>query len=340
MDKTDFNIMFTCAGRRVALLQAFRAAMAEVGAKGKIIATDVTRASPAYHKADVGLILPLVAQDRYIPDLLEHVQRHRVKLLVPTTDRDLPALAQGREEFERVGCTVLIGSEQAIHLCRNKDRTNDFLAHIGLPSIKTMGLPEFLDQPFYPCFIKPVRGSAGVGSAVLQNEKELRDHVMNYGDRMIVQEYLSGQEYTVDVYRSRDGQVRSVVPRQRLVVRSGEVEIAVTVRDQELIDSTVRLAGEIDDLWGVFCCQCRRGQAGSPPRFFEINPRFGGGAPLSFAAGANMPLYLLQELLELPITAKLGQFTNGLMMLRYDEAMFLPAGDLESLPGFRSPQIR
>jgi hypothetical protein len=53
-----------------------------------------------------------------------------------------------------------------------------------------------------------------------------------------------------------------------------------------------------------------------------------------------MPLYLLQELLGLPITAELGRFTDRLMMLRYDEAMFLPAGDLESLPGFRSPQIR
>lgn len=340
MQTGDFNIMFTCAGRRVALLEAFRAAMARVGAAGRIVATDVTRASPAFHKADVGLILPLVGQDHYIPDLLEHVRRHRVKLLVPTTDRDLPALAQARAEFEQAGCVVAIGSEKAIDLCRNKDDTNNFLAGIGLPSIRTLGLPEFLDAPFYPCFIKPVRGSAGVGSAVLHSEQELRDHVMNYGDRMIVQEYLSGQEYTIDVYRSRDGQVRCVVPRQRLVVRSGEVETAVTVRDSELIDATVTLAGKLEGLWGVFCCQCRRGAAGTAPRFFEVNPRFGGGAPLSIAAGADLPLYLLQEVLGLPITAQLGQFTDRLMMLRYDEALFLPAEDLEDLPGFRSPQIR
>ncbi len=157
---------------------------------------------------------------------------------------------------------------------------------------------------------------------------------------MIVQECLGGQEYTIDVYRSRDGKVRCVVPRQRLIVRSGEVESGLTVRDRQLIDTAAGLAGSLGDLWGVFCCQCRRAGEGGQPRFFEINPRFGGGVPLSVAAGANFPLYLLQEVLGLPITAQLGQFTDRLLMLRYDEALFMPAGDIETLPGFRSPQFR
>ena len=59
-------------------------------------------------------------------------------------------------------------------------------------------------------------------------------------------------------------------------------------------------AEHLDGMWGVFCCQCRRSGTG-PVRFFEINARFGGGAPLSIAAGANLPLYLLQEVLDLPI---------------------------------------
>ena len=156
---------------------------------------------------------------------------------------------------------------------------------------------------------------------------------------MLVQEYVPGREYTIDVYRSREGEVKCVVPRQRLLVRSGEVEKGVTVQNEELIDSAVRLSSCLDGMWGVFCCQCRW-ENSQPPRFFEINPRFGGGAPLSIAAGANLPLYLLQEVLGQPITAKLGEFKDNLLMLRYDEAFFVDAEDPTDLPGYDTPEFR
>lgn len=335
----DFNILFTCSGRRVALLDSFRAAKTQLGVGGKIIATDITPASAALHKADLGLVVPMVDHDKYVPTLLEQVRRHRVKLLVPLTDIDLLPLAHHREEFLAAGCTIMIGSEQAVTICRDKDQTHRLLEAGRLPTIRTLSLEEFRGKPFYPCFIKPIRGSASVGSAILHSTKELREHVAVYGERLIVQEYLSGQEYTLDVYRSRDGVVRCVVPRQRLVVRSGEAEKAVTVRDDELIAATCKVAALVD-LWGVFCCQCRRDNDGGPPRFFEINPRFGGGAPLSIAAGADLPLYLLQEVLGLPITAELGRYQENLLMLRYDDAVFTPVDQLHDLPGFQSPQIR
>ena len=101
----------------------------------------------------------------------------------------------------------------------------------------------------------------------------------------------------------------------------------------------MRLARLLGSVWGVFCVQCRR-QEGGKPRFFEINPRFGGGAPLSIAAGADLPLYLLQEVLGLPSTAKVGEFTDNLLMLRYDEALFVQVTDRQGLPGYDTPSFR
>ncbi|RPI59706.1 MAG: ATP-grasp domain-containing protein, partial [Planctomycetaceae bacterium] len=316
----ELNILFTCAGRRVSLLDAFRRAMATLGVTGKIIATDVTSASAAFVRADLGLVVPSVGMLHYITTLLEIVEQHKIGLLVPLTDNDLRVLSRHRDKFAAIGCTVMAGSEESVMLCRDKVKTNNLLAKAGLSSIATWELKEFYKKPFYPCFMKPVRGSAGVGTGVIHNERELRGHVATFGDMLIVQEYVPGQEYTIDVYRSRDGVVRCVVPRQRLSVRSGEVEKGITIKDTELINAAVKLSGMLGDLWGVFCCQCRR-IAGKPPRFFEVNPRFGGGSLLSIAAGANLPLYLLQEVLGLPITAKLGEFTDHLMMLRYDDAV-------------------
>jgi len=224
-------------------------------------------------------------------------------------------------------------------MCRDKARTNAMIAALNLATINTLTLDEFRAQPFYPCFVKPIRGSASVGTGMIKNGREMRAHVATFGELLLVQEYVPGREYTVDVYRDRSGVVRSVVPRQRLVVRSGEVEKGLTVNNAELIGAATTLASCLGDLWGVFCCQCRWADGGVP-RFFEINPRFGGGAPLSIAAGADLPRYLLEEVTGREITAKLGQFTENLVMIRYDQAIFVKTDDPHSLPGYDAPYFR
>ena len=73
--------------------------------------------------------------------------------------------------------------------------------------------------------------------------------------------------------------------------------------------------------------------------WFEVNCRFGGGAPLSIAAGAELPLYLLQDLLGVEITTD-GKFRENLMMLRYPAAVFRPVDDATILPGYDTPFFR
>lgn len=336
----DFNILFTCAGRRVSLMNGFRRAMAELGLRGSLFATDVTTSSPAYQLADRGFLVPPTRTVEYLPSLLEIVQRNAVSLVIPLTDLDLRPLSRHAATFRKIGCEVMIGSSRIILNCRDKQKTHAMVEEAGLAGIVTRTLAEFYANPFYPCFIKPVMGSAGIGTAVLHNPMELAAHVATFGEIMLVQEYVPGQEYTVDVYRTRSGEIRRIVPRQRLVVRSGEVEKAVTVKDSQLIEAAARLAAHLDGLWGAFCCQCRR-EPGQPPRFFEVNPRFGGGVPLSIAAGANLPLYLLQEVLGLPCDDRpVDDFVDNMLMLRYEDACFSRVADPTSLPGYDSPLFR
>lgn len=313
--------------------------MDELKIAGKLIVTEITSASPAFHKADLATTVPPAGSIEYIPSLLKIVKQHKVGLLVPLTDLDLRSLARHQGRFSKLGCTVMIGSESAMTLCRDKARVNMLLGEAGLATIRTLTLNEFRTQPFYPCFVKPISGSAGIGACMIRNEKDLRAHLAVFGELLIVQEYAPGQEFTIDVYRSRDGKVRCIVPRQRLVVRSGEVEKGITVKDEQLARDVNRLADLLGDIWGVFCCQCRRKEGGRP-RFFEVNPRFGGGAPLAIAAGANLPLYLIQEVLGKTITAEMGNFTDRLVMLRYDEAVFVQTDDTSSLPGYHTPDFR
>ncbi|MDP6635054.1 MAG: ATP-grasp domain-containing protein [Phycisphaerae bacterium] len=316
-------------------MEAFRKALKGLGLKGKLIAADVMGASPSCHVADVAEIVPRAGCIEYIPSLVNIVKKHDISLVLPMTDIDIRSLARQRARFEAVDCTVMVGNEESIKLCRNKAAFQDSLSGAGLATIRTLTLEEFHSNPFYPCFIKPLRGSASVGTGLLNDDRELKAHLATFGDLMIVQEYVPGQEYTVDVFRGRDGTIHCIVPRLRMVIRSGEIEKGITIRDERIIEDTRKLSGLLGDVWGVFCCQCRCEDSGRP-RFFEVNPRFGGGSPLSIEAGANLPRYVLQETLGLPIDKNI-DFKDHLMMLRYDQAVFTVEKNPESLPGFNSP---
>jgi len=333
------NILFTCAGRRVSLLRAFREAMAALDVRGELVVSELTEAAPAVCVADEWCYVPAIQEDGYIGRLLEIVSDKGIGLIVPLTDLALSLLSAHRPEFEALGCTVMIAPPEVVTACRNKLRTNELVAAAGLEAIATYTLQEFLTRPFYPCFIKPIEGSAAIGSARIDDEVRLRSHVATYEDATLVQEYVDGQEFTMDVYRSRDGEIHAIVPRQRLSVRGGEVQNGITVADPQLIEATRKLVEQLGDIWGAFCCQCRR-EPGGAPRFFEINPRFGGGAPLSIAAGADLPRYLLQEVLGLPMTSQFGQFTDRLLMTRYDEGLFRQVDAPTTLPGYDHPEFR
>jgi carbamoyl-phosphate synthase large subunit len=315
--------------------------MNELGVTGRVLAGDITPASAAFQLADEGVILPRTDDEAYGPAIDELVARRDVGLIVPTTDRDLPLLSRRRDRLAKAGCTVMVGSEPIIAACRDKGRLAGVLQKAGIPAVRTWPLAEGPAACGFPCFVKPTSGSSGIGAARIDSAEELARHVERFGEDLIVQEYVPGREVTVDVYRSRDGAVRCVVPRQRLTVRAGEVQKGITWNHPEIISAATRLAEALDGLWGAFCCQCRLPEAeGDPPRFFEVNPRFGGGVPLAVAAGANLPRYLLEEVLGLPISAECGRFTDRLLMIRYDQSVFVQVDDPSSLPGYDTPQFR
>ncbi|MDY7009787.1 MAG: ATP-grasp domain-containing protein [Planctomycetota bacterium] len=333
------NILFTCGGRRVVLLDAFRRAMKELGVTGRLVVTDITEASAAYHRADKATVVPMTGTVEYIPSLLKICNDEKIGLIIPLTDLDLRSLSRHREKFASVGCEIMIGPPETILLCRDKTLTSRFLRRIGLQTIRTFTIEQFNARPFFPCFVKPIRGSASIGTGEIHSEAELNAHLATYGNLMLLQDYVPGAEYTLDIFRSKSGKVLSVVPRQRLAIRAGEVEKGLTVKDDELIEAGVRLGENLDGLWGVVNAQCRR-PAGKKAHFFEINPRFGGGVLLAIDAGADLPKYVLEETLGLPVSARLGEFEPDRLMLRYDEAVFVHADNPSELPGFDTPQKR
>ena len=325
MKKKAFKILFTCAGRRVSLLRSFRAALSREGFKPVILGTDMTELSAALQICDKQFIVKPTSHNGYIRELAKIVRNEQVRVIIPTIDLDLKVLAESKEKFESVGCTVLVSDPEVVHICQDKRRTYRFLTANGFDTPRTVSVSTALSQksPKWPCFIKPWDGYASRGTAVVKNRKEL----LFYSKKIpnpIVQQYIEGTEYTCDVYVDFDMKVRCVVPRMRIETRAGEVSKGRTVKNESIIGQTARLVETLKAGPGVITIQLIVAKEDdSEIRFIEINPRFGGGVPLSIKAGANFPKWIIRELTGRDLEIRPEAYRDNLTMLRYDGEIWL-----------------
>jgi carbamoyl-phosphate synthase large subunit len=316
------RVLFTCAGRRVELIQAFQRAADRLRLKLLVHTADVEQFAAAACMANKAHRVPPVASADYIPSLRRIAKREEIDLVIPLIDNELPKLAAARDTFSRFGCCALISSHRVVRICRDKISTFDFLTRHGIDTPETWRARDVLKRRRhqFPYFLKPRKGSASKGNYVLRNRQDLEALAPHVPDA-IVQEYVNGVEHTLDVYTGFDGQPRCVVPRERVEVRGGEVTKARTVNHGGIIDVGLRVVEALAECMGLVTIQLfltRRGRI----CVIEVNPRFGGGVPLAIQAGADFPKWLLTEWQGRRPRIRIDHFRDDLLMLRYHQSFF------------------
>jgi len=309
------NILITSAGRRVELVQAFKAQAAALVPGCHVIATDYLPAfSAACHVADFSERTPLVTDKDYPSFLLELCLQKKIGLVVPTIDTELLVLAACCNLFQKHGIHIVVSSSELIAQCRDKRETGTLfnVQNIRYPKIYQRDALQF------PCFTKPYNGSCSIGARVISNIDSLPAELLQ-DPLMMFMELIdkSYSEYTVDAYYNRNGHLRCLVPRKRLEVRAGEVSKGVTRRNgvyEFLLEHLKCLSGAV----GCLTVQIFANESTNDYVGLEINPRFGGGFPLSYAAGAIFPGWLIKEYLLGEEIAFFDGWESNLMMLRYD----------------------
>ena len=299
-------VLFTCAGQRVDIVDAFGRAGATT------VAADVNPLAPALYRADRQALVPRIDDEEYIPALRALVDEHDVRLIVPLTDLDQVILAAAREEL---GALVLLPDEETVERLADK-----YLAHLlfeerGIASPPTWlpnGVP---DDASFPLLVK---ARSGFGSR----------HIYRADDRVqlgfflgytpvdsIVQACLGGEEFSIDVFCDLEGRCLNAIPRTMIESKGGESIKGMTIRDEQLIELARDVAEKLQ-LVGPANIQCFREQDGSH-YVTDINPRFGGGFPLPLAAGGRYPeLALALARGERP-EPRLGDFREGIVMTRF-----------------------
>lgn len=317
---SSLNVLITAGSRRVALVNGFRSALSHLGG-GRVIVTDVNPLSPAVHYADAAYRVPLSSEPGYIDEILRLARHERVRLIVPTIDDELTACAEAVPRFEAAGIKVAVSPAGTTALCNDKYALCETLRARGVAAAPTWLPAEIPEGRGFPLFVKPRVGRGGVGAYPIRSQREL-DFFVDYIDDAIVQEYLDGPEYTLDMLCTFGGEPIAIVPRERVVIRAGVIDRGRTVRDEGLLALARRCAAVLPFV-GPVNIQCRvvRGE----PVVFEINPRFSGGIGLTIAAGVDVPRLLLELVLGFQVPAMVGQFKENLWMTNYEASVFVDA---------------
>jgi carbamoyl-phosphate synthase large subunit len=314
-----FNVLLTAGSRRVTLVQGFRTALRSLGLPGSVIVTDVNPLSPAVHVADRAYRVPMSSEPEYVDEILAICEAERIRLVVPTIDDELGVFAAASDAFATAGITLACSPERANTICNDKFTTCEHLRQAGVPAAVTYLGSAVPEDVALPLFIKPRSGRGAVGAYPIKSRREL-DFFLGYVAEPVVQEMLEGPEFTIDVLCDFQGRPQSIVPRERVVIRSGVTDRGRTVKDDRLFD-LARAACEAITFHGPINIQCRMRQ-GSPV-IFEINPRFSGGIALTIQAGADFPDMLVRLALGRHVEPRIGEFRDGLWMTSFETSFFL-----------------
>lgn len=328
------NILFTCAGRRTYLLKYFKENMS---AEDKVIATDMQLSAPALQAADVKLQVPAVYDPKYIDITLNICKEQKIDALISLNDLELPILAENKAKFEALGVKVIVSDPEVIDIAFDKYKTAQWVESIGLNAPKTYvtlaSAKEALanGEISFPLFMKPRWGSGSIGLETIDDMEELDVYyhllmkkikktilaTASVGDEYImIQEKLTGNEFGLDVMNDLEGNNVAVSVKQKLAMRAGETDKAVTVDLPEVREMGATIGRNLKHIGNLDVDIMQR--ANGDYCVLELNPRFGGGYPFSYEAGANMPKAILQWLKGEKVDPSILQPEYGRMFAKND----------------------
>ena len=315
----EINILILSCGSRNKIVQYFKESLK---GRGKVVGADCSSYAPALYEADRYYIVSKITEDSYWNEILDICQKEKITGILSLIDPELSVLAKNKKQLEALNIR-LIGSEYLqCERCLDKYQMYLWLKDHGYRCAKTYVDKEafYHDKEAgiidYPVFVKPIRGSASTAISKVYDRDTLE--VLFAQEReLLIQEYLEGQEIGADCYIDLlNGKMVSVFTKNKLVMRAGETDKAISFKDPVLFDWIIKFAeefglrGQIDiDIFRI------------KENYYisEVNPRFGGGYPHAYECGVNHIDLIINNLCHEENDVSIGNYPDNLVMMKYNE---------------------
>ena len=308
------NILIPNVGRRGYLVRYLK----ELD-RGKVYVSDCDNtASGLYGENDGHFLLPKPADNpkKYVNTLSALCEEFHIGLVIPVIDPEIAILSHFREHFLTKGVQIAVSSPQVLDVCYNKLHMNQFLKKSGFLFPETVSSLAAMEENLemgkisFPVILKPILGSGSVETLTAATMDQVRSL---YHEGLIIQRKLNGKEYGVDTFNSFSGLPLRCVVKEKISMRGGETDKAVTVRNEKIEGVLLRLAsclGHVANLDSDVIVENEQ------VYILDLNPRFGGGYPATHAAGVNL-LHLLLDMCEgVPVEPQYGNYSEGILVMK------------------------
>lgn len=315
------NLLITSAGQRVSLVRIFQKSFKAKGYKTLVFTTDMQpKLSPACEISDRAFQVLSVLDKDYISQLIDICTQNNVGIIVPTIDTELLVLSKNIPLFAQHGIQLILSDDLLIESCRNKKWTIGLFDQLGINYPKQFSKHDVQ----FPLFVKPISGSLSQNLHVFHQSDDFNPTDFSE-ENFVFMEYFDKslyQEFTIDAYYDQRNQLVMAVPRERIQVRAGEISKGVT-RKNEVLDWMKNKLSYLEGARGCLTIQVFLNLQSREIFGIEINPRFGGGYPLSYQAGANFAKLILEEYVENKSFVYSEAWDENTLMLRYDDEVIV-----------------
>ncbi|AYX84266.1 MULTISPECIES: ATP-grasp domain-containing protein [Staphylococcus] len=317
------NILILSAGTRNKVVQFFKK---EFTNHGNVICTDMSELAPAIYEGVRYYITPSIKDPNYLDIIIDICKREKINGVLSLIDPELELLAQNKNLFEEIDVKLLQSDLELISTSFNKFNFYNTLKSKGFNSQLTVLNSDEVIKKIntgelkFPVFVKPNSGSASLNINKVNDLETLTNLLETHND-LIVQEFIDGKEYGVDVYVDFiSKEVTSIFIKEKIKMRAGETDKSISVINNQIFKlieqfvSTMGYVGQIDiDLF----------EANGQFYISEVNPRFGGGYPHAYLSGCNFPQFILNNLQGKTNKSEIGAYKENTIMMKYNEIKYL-----------------
>lgn len=320
---SGINILILSCGTRNKIVQYFKK---ELEGKGKVIATDCSSLAPALYEADKYFVVPRIDTDGYLEYILSICIENKIKAVFSLIDPEISLIAKNKENFLEIGCLPIIPDYETVEMCFDKYKMYQFLEANNFKTAKSYVDKEEFYKDLgngtvkFPVFVKPYDGSASLNINKVTSREEI-ENLFRRHDNLMIQEYMNGTEYGVDVYIDMiSDETIEIFIKEKLKMRAGETDKSISIKDEKLfllIEKFVEKA----ELKGIIDIDVFK--INNEYYISEVNPRFGGGYPHAHECGMNVPKMMLNNIQTKRNMKEIGKYPEEVQMLKYNEVKII-----------------
>lgn len=315
----SMNILILSCGTRNKIVKYFKN---ELEDRGQVIATDCSELAPALYEADKYFIVPSIDDNSYIDTILSICEKNNIKAVLSLIDPELGLIAKNKKRFLDIGTIPVVSDHAIVEMCHDKYLFSKALIKNGFKTIRSYidegSFNKDLESGVvkYPVFVKPIRGSASANISKVKSDEEL-NIIFNRYDDLMIQEFMDGIEYGIDVYIDMiSGEIVAIFAKEKIKMKAGETDKSVSVKDKKLFELIKSFVDKIG-FKGIIDIDVFK--ANDEYYISEVNPRFGGGYPHAYECGVNIPNMIINNICGLKNQCVIGQYEQDVYMMKYNE---------------------